>query len=145
MTTDTESFATGSNPGDSPGQGTPTQGRHPQPPTTTPLRSTGNNNDAAATNQGGVQGDPHGGTTAKGNNEFHKPTKPIMGGLTLIASEQFAAWVGGKPKATWSGLDNVDPLSIEPTQYRPTSIGSASKASHYHIQGLKNKFKRSEA
>ena len=42
----------------------------------------------------------------------------------------------------WTALLKETPSSINPTQFRPTSIGSSSKARYYRTQGLADKFTR---
>jgi transposase InsO family protein len=63
-----------------------------------------------------------------------------MGGLEQIGSDTHAPWTGGPPNPTWTGLNNPKPTSVEPTQYRPTGIGSAAKSQKYRISGLDTKF-----
>jgi hypothetical protein len=33
------------------------------------------------------------------------PTKPIMGDVVQLTRDEYAAWTGGKPNSTWTGLD----------------------------------------
>ena len=74
-----------------------------------------------------------------GRSEFI-PDKPTMGGLEQIGSDTHAPWTGGPPNTTWTALENPNPTSVEPTQYRPTGIGSAAKSQKYRISGLEIKF-----
>ena len=46
-----------------------------------------------------------------------KPKAPTMGGLAQIGSNDWAPWVGGKPKADWSELQDKNPTYLDPCQY----------------------------
>ena len=67
---------------------------------------------------------------------------PIMGGLQKQSDGYWTAWTGGKPNSLWTALLKETPSSINPTQFRPTSIGSSSKARYYRTQGLADRFTR---
>ena len=64
-----------------------------------------------------------------------KPDEPVMGGLVQTGREDWTPWVGGKPKADWSGLDDTTP-DIDPNQFRPTSAGSAQKSKKYRVDAI---------
>ena len=70
---------------------------------------------------------------------------PIMGGIQKQSDGYWTAWTGGEPNAFWTALLKETPSSINPTQFRPTSIGSSSKARYYRTQGLDDKFTRKSA
>ena len=73
----------------------------------------------------------------------YMPTKPIMGDIKQVGGSDYAAWTGGVPRHDWSGLEDPTPVSVEPKQYRPSSVGGSSKAQHYRTTGLETKFTRS--
>jgi hypothetical protein len=70
------------------------------------------------------------------------PTTPRMGGVTKTSETSFMAWTGGKPKPRWPELQTPSPSTIMATQYRPTSIGHATKGQHYRTTGTEIKFTR---
>ena len=70
------------------------------------------------------------------------PVRPKMGGLRETGPETTTPWTGGKPKADWSGLENNKPESIQPTQYRPTSVSAQAKGRYYRTLGLDTKLTR---
>ena len=78
----------------------------------------------------------------KSSRKTFKQAKPTMGGLVEVGTDVWAAWTGGKPKADWSGLDEPNPTSIKPKQYRLASVSAASKSEHYRTQGMTTKFGR---
>ena len=45
-----------------------------------------------------------------------KPKVPTMGGLAQIGSNDWAPWVGGKPKADWSEVMDKNPMCLDPCQ-----------------------------
>ena len=153
--------ATGTAPG-----AAPTQGAGPTSQGTGPNPSVGSTQGAGSTqpgptavptqggtappnpggNPGGGGGSGGGGGGAGGRRSLSnrptalfRPPTPTMGGLIQTGSEDYTPWVGGKPTATWSGLDVPDPMDIKPDQYRPVSAGSAQKSKHYRVEELKNK------
>ena len=65
--------------------------------------------------------------------------KPIIGGLQQVGNDTWAPWVGGQPNLAWTSLENTNPDSIDPNQYRPLSAGSSQKSKHYRIIGLDEK------
>ena len=67
------------------------------------------------------------------------PATPKFGGVRMVGTGQFNAWTGGKPTANFSGLENPNPISINPNQFIPTSVGSQAKSRAYRIQGLEPK------
>jgi hypothetical protein len=74
-----------------------------------------------------------------------KPTSPKMGGLLQVSTYEWCAWTGGKPDATWSGLDSL--AAIEPNdnfQLRPSSPGSSQKSTSFREKGLEAKFKKGD-
>ena len=72
----------------------------------------------------------------------YQPTKPKMGGVEKQSDSSFTAWTGGQPNPKWLGLKDPTPSTIMATQYRPTSIGSATKGQHYRTLGVEPKFTR---
>ena len=56
-----------------------------------------------------------------------RPKQPKMGGLKMTGPDTMTPWTGGKPKADRTGLEDDTPDSIQPTQYRPTSITSQTR------------------
>lgn len=66
---------------------------------------------------------------------------PTMGGV-LHQEDKWTPWTGGKPKPGWDKLVDPKPKSINPTQYRPTSIGAATKSQYYRTAGQLVKFTR---
>ena len=54
------------------------------------------------------------------------PVKPMMGGLEEQQEDSWVAWMGGKPKANWTGLVDPDPDTINPPQFRPIAIESST-------------------
>ena len=80
--------------------------------------------------------EPHWGTTD------YKPDKPILGDVARTGKNTWTAWVGGKPKPDWSGLEDGHPAFIAPTQYRHHSMSSEAKAQAYRVKGLEHKFTR---
>jgi hypothetical protein len=72
-----------------------------------------------------------------------KPQAPTMGSLFQVSSTDWCAWIGGKPKADWLGL-NANALTDpnENFQFRPSSPGSSQKSTSYCEMSLEIKFKR---
>ena len=70
------------------------------------------------------------------------PEKPKFGDVTEVGTDTWAAWTGGRPKADWSELEDTQPLSIDPNQYRSTSISSQAKSQYYRTKGFEVKFTR---
>ena len=93
----------------------------------------------ATTEEVGTAGPPTSMTTAV------TPKKPIMGGIVQLTKDEWAAWTGGKPQASWSGLDSsaVDNYD-SPNQLRPASSASSTKGYNLRKEGLADKFKRSD-
>ena len=73
-----------------------------------------------------------------------KPKMPKFGGLKLINDSEEAAWLGGKPNDTWTGLENPNPSHVKPTQFRSNSMTSEAKSRSYRIAGITPKFKRGD-
>jgi hypothetical protein len=48
-----------------------------------------------------------------------RPKEPIMGAITHTDTDKWLAWTGGKPKADWTGLEDVSPDYKTPNQMRP--------------------------
>ena len=67
------------------------------------------------------------------------PDAPKFGGLTQVKTDEWAAWTGGKPNGTWTGLETA-PSFISPNQYRPSSIIGQSKSREIRITGRTEKF-----
>lgn len=74
--------------------------------------------------------------------QFPSEMIPTMGGKQALSDSSQAIWTGGKPNRTWTALEDPVPSSINPTQFRPTSIGSSTKSQHYRTTGLPTKFSR---
>ena len=72
----------------------------------------------------------------------YRPKMPKMGGVKETGPDTQTPWTGGKPKADWSELENKIPVSIQPTQFRPTSITSQAKARYYRTTGIETKLTR---
>jgi hypothetical protein len=72
-----------------------------------------------------------------------KPLKPTMGDLTQVSDTGWDAWTGGRPKPSWSGLDDTDGLD-SPNQLRPIYASSAQKGYNYRKKGLEVKFDRKD-
>ena len=79
-------------------------------------------------------------TNPGGTKAVYKPDKPKFGDVTLVGSDQWNAWTGGKPRADWSGLEDPTPARIEPQRYRPTSITAQQKCEVFRTKGLQPKF-----
>ena len=71
-----------------------------------------------------------------------KPKPPKFGGLKQVSNDTWAAWTGGKPHTDWTGLADPIPSTIDPNQFRVTSISSRAKSKAYRVQGLPKKFSR---
>ena len=69
-----------------------------------------------------------------------KPKTPKFGGIKEVGPKSWAAWIGGKPKADWAGLEEPDPKEITPNQFRSTSISGQAKSQSYRVLGTSNKF-----
>ena len=78
---------------------------------------------------------------AKSDKSFIPPI-PIMGGARRQGNEVITPWTGGKPNKGWNGLSEATPKAVHPTQFRPISIGSSTKAQHYRTSGMTPKFSR---
>ena len=75
-----------------------------------------------------------------------KPPTPIMGGL-ILSNKTFEPWVGGKPKADWSGLVDTASTVPLPTQLRPIGSKAATsmiKRSESIFDDTKSKFKNKD-
>ena len=73
---------------------------------------------------------------------MYSPKKPKHGGLKETGPDTKTAWCGGKPRADYSGLEEENPTTIQPTQYRPNSISGQAKARWYRTMGLTTKLTR---
>jgi len=73
-----------------------------------------------------------------------KPAVPTMGALEQTSSTDFCPWVGGKPKADWSGLEATTPTRKYDGQLRPTSPGSAQKSTAYRSTGIDSPFAKGD-
>lgn len=67
---------------------------------------------------------------------------PRMGGKQRQSEDTWIAWTGGKPKSDWSELVEPIPNSIQPNQYRPTTVSSSTKSQFYRTAGLTTPFSR---
>lgn len=75
----------------------------------------------------------------------NKPTKPIMGGISQLAKDEWAAWTGGVPKSDWSGLTDEQPLDYTtPNQLRPVYASSAQKGYNFRKTGIQDKFEKTD-
>ena len=80
------------------------------------------------------------GTSSGASTNVFKPTVPKFGGIKEVGPKIWAAWIGGQPKADWAGLEESDPKSITPNQFRSTSISGQAKSQNYRTLGMDNKF-----
>ena len=81
-----------------------------------------------------------------GANADDKPDVPIMGELTKLSKDEWAAWTGGMPKADWTGLDTSAALEFTtPNQLRPQYASSAQKGYNFRKSGLEEKFEKTVA
>ena len=83
-------------------------------------------------------------TSGSGGQDEFKPPKPKFGGIRKVDSKNYGVWVGGEPKADFSGLKDPDPPSTSATQFRSTSISAQQKSQFYRKTGLDDKFSRSK-
>ena len=66
-----------------------------------------------------------------------------MGGTYSSPSGHTSAWCGGKPNATWTGLDNSAPKEhTKPGQIRSSHEGNEFKAHSARVTGLKTEIKK---
>ena len=74
------------------------------------------------------------------------PKKAIMGGIIQLTKDEWVAWTGGKPQASWLGLDSsaVNNDYDSQNQLRPASSASSTKGYNLRKEGLADKFKRSD-
>ena len=63
------------------------------------------------------------------SNTSFTPKEPKFGGLDMTGQDTLTPWTGGKPKSDWTELETKAPASIQPTQYRPTSISAQCQGS----------------
>ena len=82
-----------------------------------------------------VQEEPPGqGETEHGSDEEEtdeKPmsaVKPTMGGLVKQSDGLNVTWTGGEPNRSWTSLVEPNPVTINPTQFRSTRIGTQTKS-----------------
>jgi hypothetical protein len=68
-----------------------------------------------------------------------KPIAPTVGGITLVTKDEWAAWTGGKPYHTWTGLDSSIALleHTSPNQFRPVYVSAAQKGYNFRRTGHK--------
>ena len=104
----------------------------------------GSDDEQEETGESGAGTDTPKTASKSGSKSAFKPKKPKRGGLTQVGKDLWAPWTGGKPKTDWSGLEVPKPSSIEPNQYRSTSVSGLSKGQHYRTQGLSSKFSRTK-
>ena len=83
------------------------------------------------------------GATTQSTSATFKPTKPKFGGLEQVSIDTWVPWTGGKPKADWTELEDINPGMIDPNQYWSTSISSQTKSKHYRTLGLTDKLSKS--
>ena len=73
--------------------------------------------------------------------DVSKPKEPKMGGVTQLSKDEWAAWTGGKPLSTWTGLDPSASTEAEsPNQLRPVHAGSQVKSHNHRKRGMEVKF-----
>jgi hypothetical protein len=53
---------------------------------------------------------------------------PTMGGYEAIGPYDVLVWTGGKPKATWSGLEDPNAMPFSPNCFRPTRADDMMKS-----------------
>ena len=71
---------------------------------------------------------------------INRPMTPVMGGITVASKDEYVGWMGGKPKANWSGLDPTGVTILRvPTQIQPTYASSSAKAYLHRVTGLETK------
>ena len=80
------------------------------------------------------------GSSSGASTKVFKPKMPKYGGIKEVGPKTWAAWIGGKPKGDWSGLEEPDPKSITPNQYRSTSISGQAKSQNYRVASSDEKF-----
>ena len=80
--------------------------------------------------------------TSSGTTKMFAPDEPKFGGLIQTGTDTWSAWIGGKPTSDWSGLENPKPSTIQPNQYRASSVYSQAKGQSYRIQGITTQFTR---
>jgi hypothetical protein len=70
-----------------------------------------------------------------------RPKEPIMGAITQTDTDKWLAWTGGKPKADWTGLEDVSPDYETPNQMRPVYD---AKGCNHRKSGLSEKFNKTD-
>jgi hypothetical protein len=73
-----------------------------------------------------------------------KPKEPLMGGLEQVFNKEFIAYTGGKPNATWTGLDSLLVPKSRHTngQFHYISGASSISAEEARHKELEYKFAR---
>ena len=71
-----------------------------------------------------------------------KPKDPLMGTCeeTFMGSNVFYYVFGGKPKADWSGIQDLSDRSMSDLCFRSLDPVAGQKSSHYRTKGLSTKF-----
>ena len=88
-----------------------------------------------------VESATSGSATSSGASAY-RLVAPRYGGLVEVGTDSWAAWTGGEPKSDWSELKDPSPSSIEPNQYRSSSVTSQAKSQKYRVEGLTDKFSK---
>jgi hypothetical protein len=70
-----------------------------------------------------------------------RPKEPIMGAITQTDTGKWLARTGGKPKADWTGLEDVSPDCETPNQMRP--VYDVQGCNH-RKSGLSEKFNKTD-
>ena len=112
-----------------------------QPPTGGGAQQQPNPPPAQGAGGGGGPPNPGGqGGQGPGQGRVFRPPQPKFGGVEETSIDVFTAWTGGKPRADWTALEDPNPTSIDPNQYRSNSISGSAKSKHYRTSGLDAKF-----
>ena len=68
-------------------------------------------------------------------------TKPTMGDVLHLSSNESVAWTGGKPNVDWTGLDpKAIGIDTSPNQHRPATSRGAQQSYGVRTTGMEVKF-----